>query len=280
MKSKAEHAAAQAAFWNGPGGKMWLASYDRIQRSIAPFSTAALAAVKAQPGEKILDVGCGTGSTTAELAKQVGPQGRVLGVDISEPLIGAARQHHLDNATFEVADAAAFPFETAAFDVIFSRFGVMFFGDPVAAFKNLRRALRPLGRLVFLCWRTPLENPWGLLPMRAAQPHLPPIERPGPEDPGQYSFGDRTRVERILKEAGFGAPTFRTVDEQILMGKTVPDVLDNLGKFGPLARLFADSTAEQIAKAKAAIGEALKPHAAADGVHLAGACWLVTAAQH
>jgi len=280
MKSQAEHAAEQAALWNGPGGKMWLSAYDRIQHRITHFSEAALAAAKPQPGEKVLDVGCGTGSTTAELARAVGSHGRVLGVDISQPLIASARQHHLDNATFEVGDAGSYPFETAAFDLVFSRFGVMFFGDPVAAFKNLRRALRPLGRIVFLCWRTPLENPLGLLPMRAAAPHLPPIERPGPEDPGQYSFGDRARVEHILKEAGFGKPTFRTLDEQILMGKTVAEAVSSLEEFGPLARLFAESTPEQVAKAKAAVGEALKPHAGPAGVQLAGACWLVSAAQH
>jgi ubiquinone/menaquinone biosynthesis C-methylase UbiE len=280
MKSQAENAAEQAAFWNGPGGKMWLAAYDRIQRGIAPFSNFVLEAAAAKPGEKVLDVGCGTGVTTAELAKEVGSEGRVLGVDISEGLIGAARQHKLDNARFEVGDAATYPFETAAFDLVFSRFGVMFFGDPVAAFKNLRRALKPLGRIVFLCWRTPMENPWGLVPMRAAAPHLPPFERPGPEDPGQYSFGDRARVERILKQAGFGTPTFRTLDQQIPMGKDIPETLHNLGTFGPLARLFAEATPEQIAKAKVAIGEALKPHVGPEGVHLAGACWLVSAAQH
>jgi len=280
MKSQGELAAEQAAFWNGPGGKMWLASYERIQRSIAGFSEAALAAAAAKPGEKVLDVGCGTGSTTAELAREVAPDGRVLGVDISEALVGTARLHQLDNLKFEVGDVTTHPFETAAFDLVFSRFGVMFFADPVKAFANLRRALRPLGRLVFVCWRTPLENPWGLVPMRAADPHLPPMERPGPEDPGQYAFGDRARVERILGEAGFGKPTFRTLDLQLLMGKDVPDTLENLGKFGPLARRFAEAAPEQVAKAKAAIAEALKPHAGPDGVHLAGACWLVSAAQH
>ena len=280
MKSQAQLAADQAAFWNGPGGKMWLASYDRIQRGMAGFSEAALAAAAARPGEKVLDVGCGTGSTTAELAHAVGAQGKVLGVDISEPLIGAARAHKLDNATFATGDAATYPFDAASFDLVFSRFGVMFFGDPVTAFKNLRRALKPLGRLVFLCWRTPLENPWGLVPMRAATPHLPPFERPGPEDPGQYAFGDRARVERILKEAGFGTPSFRTLDQQIPMGKDIPEVLDNLAKFGPVARLFTEATPQQIDNAKKAIAEALKPHVGHDGVRLAGACWLVSAAQH
>ena len=280
MKSQAELAADQAAFWNGPGGKMWLASYDRIQRSISGFGELALAAAAAKPGEKVLDVGCGTGTTTAELAHAVGAQGRVLGVDISEPLIGAAREHKLENATFATGDAATYPFDAASFDLVFSRFGVMFFGDPVMAFKNLRRALKPLGRLVFLCWRTPLENPWGLVPMRAATPHLPPFERPGPEDPGQYAFGDRARVERILKEAGFGTPSFRTLDQQIPMGKDIPEVLDNLGKFGPVARLFTEATPQQIDNAKKAIAEALKPHVGPEGVRLAGACWVVSAAQH
>ena len=281
MKSKAELAAEQAAFWNGPGGQGWLATYHkRIERSIADLGQDALAAAAAQPGEHVIDIGCGMGGTTADLARAVGPTGHVLGVDISEPLIEAARSHRVDNATFVVGDAVTYPFKAAAYDLVFSRFGVMFFGDPVMAFKNLRRALKPLGRLVFLCWRTPLENPWGLVPMRAATPHLPPFERPGPEDPGQYAFGVRARVERILKEAGFGTPSFRTLDQQVPMGKDIPEVLDNLGKFGPVARLFTEATPQQIDNAKKAIAEALKPHAGHDGVRLAGACWLVSAAQH
>jgi SAM-dependent methyltransferase len=280
MKSPAEVAAEQQAYWNGRGGQTWLASYDRIQRSIAGFSEAALAAAAAKPGENVLDVGCGTGSTTAELAHKVAPGGKVLGVDISEGLVGAARQHKLDNLKFEIGDVTSFPFETAAFDLVFSRFGVMFFGDPVAAFRNLRRALRPNGRLVFLCWRTLLDNPWVLVPMRAAEPHLPPAERPGPEEPGPFAFGDRARVERILKEAGFGKPSFRTLDQQSPLGRDIAETVDNMGRMGPLARRFADATPEQIAKAKAAIGEALKPHVGPEGVHLAGACWLVSAAQH
>ncbi len=280
MKTTKELAEAQAAYWNGPGGKMWVAAYQRIQRSIAGFSETVLAAAAAKPGETVLDVGCGTGTTTALLAQAVGRRGHVTGVDISQVLISVAASQKLANATFTVGDATTHPFEAASFDLVFSRFGVMFFADPVAAFTNFHRALKASGRLVFLCWRTPQENPWGLVPMRAAQPHLPPMERPGPEDPGQYAFGDRTRVERILKEAGFGAPSITPLDRLLPMGKDVPEVLENIAKFGPLARAFADATPQQVAKAKDAIAEALVPHATADGVKLAGACWLVSAPQH
>ena len=277
MKSKEELAAEQAAYWNGPGGAMWLGAYDRIRRGIADFSEVALAAAGAQPGERVIDIGCGTGGTTAELAGAVGASGHVLGVDISEPLVEAARARAPGNATFEVADAATHAFAPASADLVFSRFGVMFFGDPVAAFRNIRRALKPSGRLVFLCWRTAAENPWGAVPMRAAQPFLPPMARPGPEDPGQYSFGDRNRVERILLQAGFDGLSIEPVDGMLNQGSDIPDVLQRIGDFGPLARAFKDVAPEQVAKAKAAIAEALGPHATAEGVKLAGACWLVRA---
>ncbi len=279
MKSTAELAAEQAAFWNGPGGQMWLASYDRIQRATAAFTVSVLQAAAAQPGEQVLDVGCGTGATTAALAAAVGPDGRVMGVDISEPLLDVARQQGLANATFDLGDATTFAFAPAAFDLIFSRFGVMFFAEPVKAFANLRRALKPSGRLVFLCWRTPQENPWGLVPLRAVQPHLPPVERPGPEDPGQYSFGDRARVERILGAAGFGPPSFQPVDHPVQLGRDVADAVEGLTYRGALARMFAQATPQQAENARRAMADALRPHEGADGVALTGACWLVRAAQ-
>ncbi|MBI3198355.1 MAG: class I SAM-dependent methyltransferase [Rhodospirillales bacterium] len=277
MKTPTELAAEQAAYWNGPGGKGWLASMERIEQGIGDFGKAALAAANAQPGEKVIDIGCGLGGTTRTLAEAVGLGGHVLGVDISEQLVASARAHRVPNATFVAGNAATHPFEAASYDLVFSRFGVMFFGDPVAAFKNFQQALKPTGRLVFVCWRTTQENPWGLVPVRAAAPFLPPLPRPGPEDPGQYAFGDRARVERILKEAGFSALSFEPLDQLVFMGKSIADILENAGRFGPLARAFADATPEQIEKAKAAIGETLKPHETAEGVRLPGACWLVTA---
>jgi len=145
------------------------------------------------------------------------------------PVIEAARAQGLANARFEVGDATIFRFEAQSFDLVFSRFGVMFFGDPVAAFTNMRHALKPGGRLVFICWRTPAENPWAGVPMRAAQPFLPPMERPGPEEPGQYSFGDRARVERILTQAGFTGLSIEPVDQMLNQGRDIPAVMKNIG---------------------------------------------------
>ena len=277
MKTTAELAAEQAAYWNGPGGDGWLAAYERIQRSLADIGDIGLAAAAPRHGEHVIDIGCGTGGTTAALAHAVGIAGHVLGVDISETLIEAARSHRLENATFVVGDAATHPFKAEACDLVYSRFGVMFFADPVAAFRNIRRALKPTGRLVFIAWRMPQENPWGTVPARAAQPFLPPQPRPGPEDPGQFSFGDRARVERILGEAGFQRLRLEPIDRQIWMGPSVADVGAGAGRFGPLARAFAGAEPAAIDKARQAIAQVLAPHEGPDGVRLPGACWLVQA---
>ena len=277
MKTKEELSSEQAAYWNGPGGDGWLAAYERIERSIGDIGDMGLAAAAPQRGEHAIDIGCGTGGTTAALAHGVGIGGHVLGVDISETLIEAARSHRLENASFVVGDAATHPFKAHSHDLVFSRFGVMFFADPVAAFRNIHRALKPTGRLVFIAWRTPQENPWGTVPARAAQPFLPPMPRPGPDDPGQFSFGDRARVERILGEAGFHRLRIEPIDRQIWMGASIADVLASAGRFGPLARAFAGAEPTAIDKAKQAIAEALAPHEGPDGVRLPGACWLVEA---
>jgi len=276
-KSAGELAAEQAAYWNGPGGQGWLAAYARIERGFAEFAKVLLVVANARPGEHIIDVGCGTGATTAELARAVGPTGHVLGVDISETLIEAARSHRVDNATFVLGDAATHPFKAGTYDLVFSRFGVMFFGEPVAAFRNFRRALKPGGRLVFICWRPPQENPWAVVPLRAAEPFLPPLPRPGPEDPGQFSFGDRRRVERILTEAGFGRLAIEPVERPMFLGASIADIVQGAGRFGPLARAFANAEPAAVEKAKAAIATALEPHLGPSGVELPGACWLVTA---
>jgi ubiquinone/menaquinone biosynthesis C-methylase UbiE len=277
MKSKDALAAEQAEFWRGRGGQGWLAAYSRIDRSLAPYGEVLLKAAAARAGEQVIDIGCGTGTTTAVLAKAVGASGHVLAIDISETLIEAARNHRVDNATFVLGDAASHPFQHRHYDLVFSRFGVMFFGDPEAAFHNFSQALKPGGRLVFICWRTPRENPWGLVTVRAAAPFLPPLERPGPEDPGQYSFGDRARVERILKMGGFRDAAFEVIDRLVWMGSSVAEIVEGSTRFGPLAAAFAEAAPDAAEKAKQAIASALAPHQGPDGVVMPGSCWLVRA---
>jgi SAM-dependent methyltransferase len=277
MKSKAELAAEQAEFWKGRGGQGWLAAYSRIDRSLAPFSDVLLKAAAARAGEHVIDIGCGTGATTAKLANDVGPTGHVLGLDISEPLIEAARGHRIDNATFVIGDAATHPFQHHHYDLVFSRFGVMFFGDPESAFGNFSQALKPGGRLAFICWRATQENPWGVVAARAAAPFLPPLARPGPEEPGQYSFGDRARVERILKAGGFRDASFEVVDRPVWMGASPAEIADGATRFGPLAAAFAEAAPDAADKARQAIVAALAPHQGPDGVVMPGSCWLVRA---
>ena len=277
MKTKDELAAEQAAYWNGPGGDGWLAAYERIQRSLADIGDIGLAAAAPQHGEHVIDIGCGTGGTTAALAHAVGIAGHVLGVDISETLVEAARAHRLENATFVVGDAATHPFKAESYDLVFSRFGVMFFADPVAAFRNIRRALKPTGRLVFMPGARRRRIPGARCRPARRNPSCRRMPRPGPEDPGQFSFGERARVERILGEAGFQKLRLEPIDRQIWMGPSVADVLAGAGRFGPLARAFAGAEPAAIEKAKQAIAQALAPHEGPDGVRLPGACWLVQA---
>jgi len=280
MKNKQELTAEQAEYWNGPGGKMWLGAYDRIQRGIAGFSDVVLAAARAQPGEHVLDVGCGTGGTTAELAKAVGERGHVLGVDISEPLIGAARAQHLANATFEVGDAATYSFGANVFDLVFSRFGVMFFADPVAAFTNLRRALAPRGRLAFACWQQLDRNPWMMVPMGAAAKHVPLPPPPPPGAPGPGSLADPERVARILDQAGFRDVSLEALETKVRVaggGGVEAATRFLLEGVGPTSQAMREASASAMEAVTRAVQTALEPYLTPRGVELGASVWIVTA---
>ena len=236
-----------------------------------------LAFAAPRSGTTVVDVGCGCGATTVELARAVGPSGRVMGVDISEPMLALAKQRlsEFHTAACLLGDAATLPLQDLRAELIFSRFGVMFFGDPVAAFTNLKTALIPGGRLRFACWRPIRENPWLQIPLHAVYEHAPRIPKPDPEEPGPFSFAEPERVTRILTAAGFTSPSFTPLDIQtdLTAGGTIEDAAIQASEMGPARRALEGQSDDVRAAALASIRRAL----AAAGTNLAGGVWLVAA---
>ncbi|TWC05418.1 methyltransferase family protein [Bradyrhizobium macuxiense] len=271
--------------WNGQSGERWIAHQARLDARLAVFGEAAIEAAAPAAGERVLDVGCGAGASTLALADRVGAGGQVLGVDISEPLIARARalapQH--TPALFRVADASSAELPEGAFDILFSRFGVMFFDDPTAAFAHMRRALKPGGRIAFVCWRGAAENDWVRLPMGAIKGIVPPTALPDPEAPGPFSFGDRGRVARILTAAGLTDIAIEPFDVSVPFGEgaTRDAAIDNAVKMtfevGPLSRLLADQPDDIRDRASAAVRAAFADRPGERSVMIDGATWIVTA---
>jgi SAM-dependent methyltransferase len=269
----------QIEFWNGDAGKRWVAQQQRLDAMLAGIGAEALKSANAKPGEHVLDVGCGCGETTLQFAQAVGGGGRVLGLDVSAPMLALAKSRaaSMPQVSFVEGDAATHRFDGATFDLLFSRFGVMFFTDPDAAFANLRKALKSSGRVAFVCWREPRENEWVRVPIAAARAHVPAPPQLGPEDPGPFSFANPGRVRRILASGGFDVITMRPFDTPLTLGDTLDDAVAYLQEFGPISRLLNEATPPQREAAAKAIREAMAPYAKSPPVRLTGAVWLVTA---
>lgn len=267
----------QIDYWNGRAGETWAALQDLLDRQIRPLGDRALAALAPAPGEAVLDVGCGCGDSALALAAAVGPTGRVLGVDVSRPMLEVARRRAaeagLAQAAFAERDAAA-AWEPA-FDAIYSRFGVMFFADPTTAFRHLRGALRPSGRLAFVCWRPLAENPWMEVPVAAAAPLLPPLPPMDPEAPGPFAFARRERVAHLLAEAGWRDIQLTPFDCPI-GGYALAEAVRLALRVGPLGMALAQAP-EAKDRVKDAVRDALAAYDTADGVRLPSATWIVTA---
>ena len=269
--------AAQVAYWNEATGPTWAALQEPLDRQLAPLGQLVIDALAPRPGERVLDVGCGSGETSLQLAHTVGPEGAVTGVDISRPLLEVARRRAagLPRVAFLEADAQTHRFEPAGYDAVFSRFGVMFFADPAAAFTNLRSALKPGGRLGFVCWRTPGENPIMVLPAMAAAQHLPPAQPPEHGAPGPFAFAEPERVRGILAAAGFSDVAVTARDLKV-GGGSVDDALGLAMKVGPLGGQLRDNPHKRDV-VQAAVRAALAQHDGPDGVKLGAAVWVVTA---
>jgi SAM-dependent methyltransferase len=243
MTDAPDNNAAQQAYWNDAAGKAWVELQDLLDRQLEPLGNRAIDTLAPRPGDRILDVGCGTGQTSLALAARVGAKGSVLGVDISAPMLGIAQRRAeaagLSQARFVEADAQTFPFEAGAFDGVFSRFGVMFFADPVAAFANIRRALKADGRLAFICWRAAAENPWMTPPIGSALADMPPPPRPEPGAPGPFGFAEPDRVRTILSEAGFTDVAVEGHDGK-LGGNSLEDTIRLSLNIGPLGAVLRE----------------------------------------
>jgi SAM-dependent methyltransferase len=269
----------QIEYWNGRVGQRWAAQQERIDWNLAEVTEAVIPFARAKPGEHILDIGCGCGTATLMLARAVRPNGSVAGVDISAPMLAVARARaHSGQADipFIEADASAYDFQPT-FDLVFSRFGVMFFADPFAAFANIHKAVAPKGRLAFVCWRSMPENMWAAAPFAAAKHLLPPQEAPDPYAPGPFAFADGARLTDILSRAGFHDVALTKFDGAMNMGDTAAEAANEALNIGPLARAAAELDDAARAKILDVVATAMQKFATPRGIAPAAACWLVSA---
>ena len=277
MSDAAERHRLQVEAWDGPMGQQWALGEARTERALVPVTEALLATAAPRPGERVLDIGCGCGGSSLAFARAVGPAGEVIGADVSTAVLEVARGTAAANTRYIHADAAGHDFSGTDADLLTSRFGVMFFGDPDAAFGNLRRALKPSGRLAFACWRSLAANPWVRVPMQAILTVMEAPPRPGPEDPGPLAFGDPARVTRILTAGGFTTPTLREFDFDMLFPADPEAAALAISNGMVVGRMLRDQPDDIRAKAIAAIATAVAPLAANGYIRLGGAVWLVTA---
>jgi SAM-dependent methyltransferase len=273
--------AEQREYWNSNESRHWVKHQEIYDGFLERFGARVIEAALLAPGERVLDVGCGCGATTLMGARATAP-GTALGVDLSEPMLAVARDRArsagLDNAQFRVADAQSQAFEAHAVDIAISRFGVMFFDNPVAAFANIRGALRPDGRIVFVCWKDLLENEWLAVPGAAILQYLPLPEAAPPGAPGPFAFADADHVRRILTAAGFTDVSVEVAHEPMLYtGLDADGVIDFMRGTRLVGTLLGDADPALAEKAITAARDALTPYATSEGIRISGTAWLVQA---
>jgi SAM-dependent methyltransferase len=278
--------AEQIEYWNGEAGQGWAERNQQMEKTLGPLAEEVIAAANPMPAETVLDIGCGCADTSLSLLHRVGPTGRVLGVDISRPMLDiAATKVELLPAdlrgaiAFEQADASTYPFEAGRFDLLFSRFGVMFFADPAAAFANMRTALKPGGRIAFLCWAPVPENEWITVPMGAALQHVPPPEPTPPNAPGPFGLSNPEFVEQVLNEAGYSNINIGSTRPTMRFGHGMQkeQVVDFFVDVSPASRVLNGAPPELVEPVRSAIAQAIMPYHDGETINLSASCWLVTA---
>jgi ubiquinone/menaquinone biosynthesis C-methylase UbiE len=275
--------ASEVQYWNSARTRPWADEYEAIDRLFAGLTRVALDHAAPKPGERVIDIGCGSGSTVLELAARVGRSGYVLGADVSKPSVERARERiaaaGLRQAEIMLCDVSTHMFAANSFDLVFSRFGVMFFSDPVSTFANIRKAVKPDGRLALAVFRTLQENKWATAIVAAVRHLLPPITPPGPEEPGQFSWGDAARVHRILETAGFQNVSLTSYDIAMpLAGRgEAAEAASFMSRIGPVVRATGEASAEQQQEVRAALETFFRSHEGPEGIVFQGAISIVTA---
>jgi ubiquinone/menaquinone biosynthesis C-methylase UbiE len=275
--------AREVQYWNSAQTRAWADEYDVIDRLFAGLTRVALDHAAPKLGERVIDIGCGSGTTVLELAARVGPTGYVLGADVSKPSVEKARERiaaaGVQQAEITLCDVSTHTFPANSFDLVFSRFGVMFFTDPVAAFANIHKAMKSDGRLAVAVFRTPQENKWATAALAAVRHLLPPITPPGPEDPGQFSWADAARVHRILETAGFQDISLTPHDPEMpLAGRGgAAEAASFMSRVGPVVRAMSDASEQRRKEVRAALEAFFKIHEGPKGIVLPGAIWVITA---
>jgi len=270
--------AEQIARWNDTAGRAWVETQETLDSVLAPFEALLVEAVAARKAQRVLDVGCGTGSTTLAIARQLGPKGMAVGVDVSAPMIALAKQRAARASApprFICADAQTHAFEPASFDMIVSRFGVMFFDDSVRAFANLRRAAAKGAHLHAIVWRSAADNPFMTTAEGAAAPFLPQIPPRKPDEPGQFAFADKNRVHSILEKSGWSEIDIQPLDVTCTLPKR--ELKDYITRLGPLGRVLPQLDEQQRSKIIAAVRAAFDPYVHGKEVRFTAACWMVGA---
>jgi ubiquinone/menaquinone biosynthesis C-methylase UbiE len=278
MNGARQNGDEQTKLWNGLAGHAWVEAQELLDQMFKPLEELLVEAVSAGAGREVLDIGCGTGSTTLAVARLLGAKGRCIGIDISEPMITAARaraERESTPASFILANAQNHAFEPAVFDMIISRFGVMFFDDFVQAFANLRRAARDNAQLRCVAWRSPSENPFMTTAERAAAPLLPNIPARRPDAPGQFAFADQRRVSRILEESGWAEIDIRPIDVACTMPEK--ELVRYLARFGPLGQVLHEADERTRTQVIETVRAAFEPYVHGAEVRFTAACWLVSA---
>ena len=270
----------QAEAWNGYEGQHWADHHDHWDAVSGGLNSPLLTAASISEQDRVLDIGCGNGQTT-RLAARRASRGHAVGVDLSRPMLQRARavaaDEGISNVRFDQGDAQVHPFPSGEFDVAISRGGVLFFADPVAAFANIARALRPGGRLAFTCPRDMSRQEWFLVFMSALLGRAPEPDTADPYAPGMFSLADPTRVRSVLTRAGFGEVTLTPIETPMTYGRDADDTAELFLGTGPVRFILGNADQTAATQALAAVAAALRPYQEPDAVRLRGTFWLVRA---